>query len=152
MATAKTTGAEFRKFYSEDTNVWNEGQAKPQWYVDDLVIVVNGQDQDMDAVYQVYGEDLEKLPDDAKIEIVSGYFGWQGDGADPGTRENTDLASFFKKWVKNQSTRTIVATLEIPVDMDPAELERIEGVLNDLGAKFVSARPTAPAKAAPKPR
>lgn len=144
MARVKTTGAEFKKFYCQDPTVWDENPGDKGWYVEDMFLVIDGaNDQTMDNLYDRFGDDLDRIPDEAVVEIDSGYFGWQGNGERPATREE-DLLTYFKQWQKRQTTHTIVATIELDLD-DTKSIARVENALARLGARFERITPVGPA-------
>ena len=148
MARVTTTGAQYKKFYA-DQSVW-EPEKGHSWYLeDDLIIINDEEDVDIEELYRRYGDNLQSIPDDAKVVIEGGYMAWQGDGEPP--EERGDLVAYFKKWDKRQSTIMAVATFELPKDIAPDKLEEIRATLLGLGAKL-SGWPDAPKSSAPKPR
>lgn len=78
----KTIGSVWNKFYADKT-AWPEGA-----YHDDTLLAINGK-KEPDC-------DYENLPQDAIVEIVSGYVMFE-DGSDG------DLAEHFKKWLDKQT-------------------------------------------------
>lgn len=133
MSKTTITGADLKAFYS-DPAVWGAEDSSESWYVEDFLFRVDGEDLDIDTIYNRYGDALEKLPDDAKVTHLYGYLCWQGNGAKPATGGG-DIARIFEAWQKSRTTHTIVATIEID-KRDTEALARIEKVLTELGAKF----------------
>jgi hypothetical protein len=85
------SGAEFKKFYN-DTEWWPEGV-----YHDDASITVDGKD-----AYQYEKTDLDKVPDESIITLDGGIV-TDIEGIDHGS-----LDSYFKKWKKTQTTKTLL--------------------------------------------
>lgn len=135
-----TTGLLFKKFYA-DPKIWKSGEES--WYVDDQCVRV-GDTEDMDTIYNRYGDNFERLPDDAMITVITGYMGWQGRGHEPALGHDGELSSALSLWLKEQSTLSLVATLDVPKDIAPDRLQKIVAVLEALGAK-VQGAPEAPA-------
>ncbi|WP_432263317.1 hypothetical protein [Cupriavidus sp. TMH.W2] len=96
--TTKTTGAEFKRFYS-DVSFWPEGA-----YHDDQVIKVDGE-QSTEAT------DLNAIADSATVLIEAGYV------VLPSVEEGQSLESYFRRWRKQQTVRTLV------VDVDASKLD-----------------------------
>jgi len=112
---AKTTGAEFKRFYS-DAKFWPDGS----WHDDDVIIV--------DGVHQEYIE-ADKIPDSSNVVIKCGFvFLSQED--DTGVA----LDTYFKRWLKAQTTRTVL------VEIDAAKLDDLFAAINSCGGKVVSGR------------
>jgi hypothetical protein len=130
----ETSGAEFKKFYN-DPEMIGDVKGDVSWYIDDLFIRVNGKDDDMDAVFDAYGDNFEQLPDEAIITLETGYFCWQGKGAEPVRPGGETLIDAFLAWKKAQSTLTVAATFDLPKDGSLATNQRLLAVLNALGAK-----------------
>lgn len=153
MSRKTVSGADFKAFYS-DPKVWDY-EGKPGWYVDDFLIHVDGNnDVTMDELHARYGDGLEKLPDQARVSIESGYIDWQGPGPTPAGFES-DLQRRFDQWLDERAFVTFVATMQVPKD-NREMLARIQEVLEGLGAKVVrSDDPAAPegktSGGAPKP-
>ena len=103
------TGAEFKAFYA-DNSVWDI-DGKPAWYIEELEIKVDGATYGGDA-YDAYGDDLSKLPDEAKVTITGGWLGWQGQGNPSGGLEQ-DLGKVAVKWKAERETVFITATFEV---------------------------------------
>lgn len=105
----KTTGEEYMR-YLDDPLAWPEGA-----YMDDTVILVNGQDEDAPGVYPPKPTD--------RISIDGGFY-YSGDGC-----EGKSLEAHFAKWKRNQS----VANLSVVVDKSKidavmAAIKEIDGV------------------------
>lgn len=114
----KVTGAEWKKFYDDDT-VW-AGEA----YQDDCLILVDGVNAD-----EGEGIDLSKISDTAKVEVCSGYIVRHTDDGD----EHFDILKVFKAWSKKQNV--VFVTLGVPKD----RLEEFTAlVLNHMGIKVQS--------------
>lgn len=151
MARTNATGADLKNFFA-DESVWNHNGEKDAYYIDEDLITINGKEYDSDASYEEFGDSLRNLPDDALVTKVEGYFVWQGRGACPS--ERGDMGRFFNKWVKQQQTRTLVASFEIDIRTTPVEkLEQLMATLKELGAKVsgVTVEDLAPAVAAATP-
>lgn len=89
----KTTGIEFKQFYN-DPKFWPEGA----WH-DDELITIDGVEAGCDV-------DLSKVEDGAKLVIEGGAVL---------TKDNdqvNSLEGYFKKWRKEQSTVTMVVTVD----------------------------------------
>jgi hypothetical protein len=104
--TTKTNGAEFKRFYTDET-FWSADV-----YHDDSIITVNGM-----AVED--SEDLEKI-DDAVIVTVEG-------GIVYGVKGEPSFESFFKKWRKLQRTASFV------VECDKSVVEAIKTAIKQAG-------------------
>jgi hypothetical protein len=89
--TIKTTGAEFIKFYSDDS-AW-PGE-KGEVYHEDEKVLVNG-----DPV-----EDFDSIPADAVVSIAGGFLV----GPDWKHGEGPSFETYFKRWRKKQSTTSFV--------------------------------------------
>lgn len=128
-----TTGLIYKRF-CDDPSVWNESpEAKDQsWYLEEDVLIVDGdEDADGEMLYQRYGENFARLPDDAKVEIAGGYFQWQGKGPNPETRGS--LIREFKKWEKAQSTVVMSVVFELPKDLDVEKVRALREAVQALG-------------------
>lgn len=130
-----TTGAQFKAFYS-DPKVWGQPNTDEDWYVEDLFLMVNGQDDDMDTVHDRYGDSFERLPDDATVLLEGGDLCWQGRGAAP-PREHDDIVRAFKAWDKARTVVSVMATFELPVAWSDEQRARVVDVLEVLGATRV---------------
>lgn len=118
--TTKTTGAEFKRFYS-DPEYWPEtekdGQDGP-WHEDEI-IEVDGQARGPDA-------ELSDIADTAAVRIDGGaVYGsrFKGDGP--------SLETYFKRWRKAQTTCTLV------IECDIGKRDEIVAALKKLGAKVL---------------
>lgn len=109
----KTTGALWKEFYNDEA-FW-EG-----YYHDDTLILFDG----------VEVEDYEDPAPDAVVTIESGYV-YKND-EDSFTAHDLRLETFFNRWKKKQTTRTIVVTVN-KVDFD----EVLEVIRNIPGVKAV---------------
>lgn len=142
----KVTGVEFKAFM-EDESVWSV-DGKPSWYVEDLVVDVMGQETNNADIYERYGENLEALPDDARLNVTSGYLIWQGRGTPP--QQMQDLLAVLNHW-KNQQTNVIITgTFNVAID-DVALQQKIEKLLLEHGAtvKRSDGKPQEDADSAP---
>lgn len=88
----KTTGAEFKRFYS-DEEFWPEDH---DVYHDDECITING--EEIDGAY-----DLAAVPDDSRVNIEGGCV---YDGRFP--EKEQSFEGYFRKWRKKQSTATLI--------------------------------------------
>lgn len=132
MAGKKTyTGADLKAFMN-DTSFWNNGGKGGQgYYLEDDLYTINGEQIDSEKSFDTYGENFEKLPDDAKVK-VEGYLCENamrvGDGL--------DLATTFRKWVDANSKHRLIATFELDKNLEPAERQKLLDTLTSLGAKL----------------
>lgn len=114
--TAKTTGAEFKRFYNDDA-IWPDHDGGT--YHDDEILKVNG-------VIQENGVDTSAIPDDAVVEIEGGMvFGPKWDGNEP------TFEAYFKSWRKKQSTMSFL------VECDPDKFEAIKAAVKAAGGRIV---------------
>lgn len=108
--TAKTTGAEFKRFYG-DNEWWPEGV-----YHDDELILVNGEAiEDLDA--------LERIPDEAEVRIESGSVMREPREGRVMGEEVMGLDTYFHRWRRAQSKRVVV--LEVPIE----DVERLKAMV-----------------------
>lgn len=108
----KTTGAEFKKFYG-DNSLWPKGT-----YHDDAILFVDG-------VEQEDGIDTETLSDEATVYIEGGYLvgpQWENN-------EGPSLEIYFKRWRKAQSTTLL------SVECDKSVLEAVKAAIRNAGGK-----------------
>lgn len=89
----KTTGALWKEFYNDEA-FW-EG-----YYHDDILIFFD----------DVEVEEYEDPLPGSVVRIESGYV-YKSDG-DSFTSHDLSLETFFKRWKKKQTTRTIVVTVD----------------------------------------
>lgn len=131
----KTTGTLFKKFYA-DTAVWDApgGAGDEGWYAEGLYVIVDGHDEDMDAVQDRLGDNFERLSDAAQVEIKGGELLWQGRGKEPARLDRNDLVTAFAQWEKAQTSMTVVATLELDKQADFERHARALSILAALGA------------------
>lgn len=90
----KTSGAEFKKFYS-DKLLWEDGT-----YHEDEEITIDG------TVIDSNEHDLLFLSDNARVTLSGGYVKTD-DGMDLGSFE-----SYFKKWRREQDTVVLLVTVK----------------------------------------
>lgn len=111
---AKTTGAEFKRFYT-DADFWPEDGGDT--YHDDEVFTVNGQKaQD--------GIDIDHLADDAMVEIEGGMvFGPKWDGDEP------SLEEYFERWRDAQQTASFL------VECDQSKLDAVKAAIAAAGGR-----------------
>lgn len=109
----KTTGALWKEFYNDEA-FW-EG-----YYHDDTLILFDG----------VEVEEYENPSPDAVVEIESGYV-YKND-EESFAAHDLRLETFFKRWKKKQTTRTLVVTIN-KEDFD----EVYEAICNISGVKAV---------------
>ena len=111
--TVKTTGAIWNLFYADKT-AWHDGA-----YHDDVLVAVNGK-EDPDT-------ELENLPQDAAVEIRSGYV-VLSDGSD------ADLGDHFKNWEAEQSGQSMaLGTFRARKD----KLEAVRQAILDAGGELI---------------
>lgn len=109
--TAKTTGADFKRFYL-DPDFWS-GSA----YHDDANILVDGVDQDG-------GVDVSVLADNAVVEIDGGYVcGLEND--------NPTLEEYFKRWLKKQKIASML------VECDINRLDAVKDAIRSVGGRII---------------
>lgn len=110
----KTTGAQFKAFYS-DENFWPEGA-----YYEYETVVVDG---------KVNGEDIsidyEDIADEAVVKVIGGAV-FSEDGSDIAT-----FKKFFNDWLKKQESEIIL------VQVSKAELENLKSYLKTIKAKIL---------------
>lgn len=112
--TAKTTGAEFKRFYT-DPNFWP--QDDDNTYHAEENVSVNG---------VVIEGDYENIPDDALVTIEGGIvFGPQWSDNEP------SFETYFKRWRKQQSTIVIM------VEVDRSKEESLLGAIKAAGGRIV---------------
>ena len=92
----KISGADFKRFYSDD-EYW-ERVFGANAYHEDLSLVVDGVALDEDGI------DTDKLPDSALVEIRSGYITTAGGKAD----DCIAFSSAYNTWQKKQTCITVV--------------------------------------------
>ena len=114
--TVKTTGAEFKRFYS-DPSVWVDGA----WHDDELVEVA-GKNWD-------FSSDIGTIPDGAVVVIVSGIF-----YKDANDEEGCALAGVFRQWQKRQSTTVLI------VDAPNDKLDAITSAIRAAGGSVASSK------------
>lgn len=108
--TTKTTGAEWKRFYTDKT-VWPDGA-----YHEDVVVHING-------VHNPEAS-LEDVPDDAEILIESGYI-MLPDGKD------SDLNESFIKWRDAQNIAN--GLFEAPKEL----METVKAAITAAGGKVL---------------
>lgn len=113
----KTTGAEFKRFYS-DPEVWKDG-----YYHEEEEILVDG--KECYDEFGCYDLDLSAVADDARIEFQHGVI--LNKDNDPVTGFDTA----FKKWKKKQTTVSFM--VEAPKD----KLEAIVAAIKADGGKVL---------------
>lgn len=92
----KTNGATFKRFY-DDKTFWPQDDGNT-WHEDEYVLV---NDAEHEGNY-------ETIPDEAKVSIEGGIvFGPQWEGNEP------SFETFFKRWLKLQTTTSIVIECDI---------------------------------------
>lgn len=109
---AKTTGAEFKKFYS-DPVFWKDGV----WH-DDEVVLVDGVAQD----------DLDpgKIPDASKVVIECGVVFLNDEDI-----EGVELDTYFRRWLTVQTTRSLV------VEFSAEKLDAVVAAIKAAGGKVI---------------
>lgn len=123
-------GAEFKAFYNDDA-VWSLNGA-PAWYVEDMLLTIKGADNDKDP-HDLYGEALERLPDDAEVVVNGGWLVWQGRGNPPPSKEQ-DLVKTLVHWKAHRNTLFLTATFEID-HSDVTRIAQLQELLLAHGAK-----------------
>ena len=109
----KTTGAEFKAFYSDKT-AWPEGA----WHEEETITVDGEVDDDYDF-------DIEQIADAAKVTIEGGIV-FKDDQATDGP----SFEAHFRAWRKRQNTATLSVTV------DKAKESQLRELLKEFGAKF----------------
>lgn len=108
----KTTGAEFKKFYS-DPVFWPDGV----WH-DDEVVLVDGVAQD--------DLDPDMIPDASKVVIECGVVFLHDDDG-----EGVALDTYFRRWLKVQTTRSLV------VEVSAEKLDAVVAAIKAAGGKVI---------------
>ena len=112
MTIVKTRGAEFNRYYSDET-LWSG-----HWH-DDVLITVNGEEV----------EEYEDLPDDAKVTIEAGVVFHEEDN---GLADGIEMITHFKRWKKSQTTTTLV------LEVDKTQVDELVDMIKKLpGVKKV---------------
>lgn len=110
---AKTTGAEFKRFY-DDPNIWPENGTI--WHEEE-VVTVNGADSDSDC-------DFATIPDDASVVIEGGVvFGPEWD------ENNPTFEQYFKRWRKKQTTASLL------VECDISKVDAVKAAIKAAGGR-----------------
>lgn len=109
----KTTGYEFKRFYN-DKNWWKEGT----WH-DAVVLLVDGEELDNQDEY-------DYILDSAKVVIDSGVV-FLSETTDDGVA----MDSYFKRWKKAQTVRSIV------VEVDISKLDAVIAAVKAAGGKVI---------------
>lgn len=132
MAGKKTyTGADLKAFMA-DNSFWDHaGKGGKGYYIEDDFYTINGEELDSDKAFSTYGENFEKLPDDAKVK-VEGYLCENGIGGG----DTLNFSTTFKKWVDSNNKQRLIATFELDKNLDPAEHQKLLDTLTALGAKL----------------
>jgi len=106
----KTTGAEFKRFYSDDT-AWPDGV----WH-DDECVHVDGEEWD-------HPEGYKAIPDAAKVEVsTGGIYGLPND-------KEISFEGYFKRWRKRQTTAMFL------IECDLAKVDEVKAVVKAAGGK-----------------
>lgn len=107
----KTTGAEFKRFYSDDS-FW----PKDTWHEDESITV--------DGTPVPEGEDLSVIPDSANVKVEGGVVcGPQFDENEP------SLESYFKRRRKMHTTASFV------VECDIANIDKVKLAVRESGGR-----------------
>jgi hypothetical protein len=108
----KTTGAEFKRFYS-DATTWPDDV----WHDDECVLVDGGAWD--------HPEGYEAIPDAAKVEV--------SDGGVYGLPNNKEISfeGYFKQWRKRQTTTTFL------VECDLTKVDEVKAAVKAAGGKVV---------------
>jgi len=109
----KTTGIEFKKFYS-DRSIWQEG-----WWHEDEFILIDGIPSDE------FDGDYDQLNDNCKISISGGVV------FDEENEAKWSFESFFKKWKKSQSTTYL------SIEIENTKLEELKALVLKIGGKII---------------
>ena len=110
----KTTGAEFKRFYS-DTEYWPDDDGNT--FHEDEIVFVNGGEHD--------GE-YENMPDDALVTVVAGIvYSPKFDCNEP------SFEAYFKRWRKAQSSISIV------VEIDRSKEEALRAAIKTIGGRIL---------------
>lgn len=110
----KTTGAEFKRFYS-DAEFWPEGT----WH-DDTILKVDGVEWDSMTDYSA-------IPDASTVTIVCGVV---IDSPLAGS-DMIKLGTYFKKWHKTQSTVSML------IECDLSNLDAVKAAIKAAGGRVV---------------
>lgn len=109
--TTKTTGAEFKRFYS-DKEFWPNDQGDT--FHEDEILTVNGATQ------------FDFIPDDAEVKIEGGIvFGprWRGD--------EPSFESYFKLWRKKQNTTFFLT------ECDVSKFDAVKAAVKAAGGRVI---------------
>ena len=109
--TAKTTGAELKRFYA-DEEFWPAGDV----YHEDECITVDGADRPSHV-------DIDQIPDGANVTVAHGCIIGLSDGDEP------SFEAYFKRWRKKQTTASFV------VECDLAKKAELVALLKANGGK-----------------
>lgn len=110
--TVKCSGAEYKRFYNDDA-YWKNGASH-----EETEVLADG----VDVTYN----DVDKIADDAVVEICGGFVFDEIEGKDLGSFE-----SFFKKWRKKQNTATLI------VECDLTKVDAMKAAVKAAGGKVV---------------
>lgn len=108
----KTTGAEFKRFYS-DATTWPDDV----WH-DDECVHVNGGEWD-------HPEGYKAIPDAAKVEVSDGGIYGLPNG------KEISFEGYFRQWRKNQTTSFIA------VECHKDSLDSVKAAIKAAGGKVV---------------
>lgn len=106
-----TNGADFKRFYA-DPAFWPEDA-----YHDEAVVLVNGDD------YSEADKDLSAVADTDVIRIEGGYV------VLPDDKSSTTLESYFRKWQRLQSMRTVL------VEVNASKFDAVVAAVRAAGGK-----------------
>lgn len=114
MAT-KTTGAEFKRFYSDDS-FWRPPGRTDTWHEDEAITVKG----------EAYDGDIAAMADDALVTISGGWvMGVSSNG------EALGFETFFKRWRKQQTTVSFL------VECDIENAESIKAAIRAAGGTII---------------
>lgn len=109
---AKTTGAEFKRFYN-DESYWPQSD---EVYHEDELLFVNG---------VAWEDDVNNIPDEAEVKVADGIVYGLGE------RSDISFETFFRRWLKMQKARSFL------VECDVAVLDAVQAAIKAAGGRVV---------------
>lgn len=113
----KTTGAEFKRFYT-DPAFWPPEAASHKdnvWHEDELISV--------DGEQREEGFDFDTIPDSAQVTVEGGVVF--------GLKDEPSFETYFKRWRKLQSTSVLV------VECDVTKLDAVKSAVRAAGGRVL---------------
>lgn len=113
--TTKTTGAELKRFYNDDSFWPGNNDANYTWHEDEEVMLADGGIVD----------DINELSDEAKVTVAGGMVfnnSWPAES-------EPSFESYFKRWRKTQNIVSFV------VDAPKDKLDAVKAAIKAAGGK-----------------